>query len=708
VFFVPSRFKRSNRTWAHFQAALALSSLRLKASVPWLAVGLFAVAVLGACRNSATSEHSSASAVPRIVTFNNDIAPILFTHCATCHRPIEAAPANDLAAGGRTAPSTAANAAASAPADVAAAARQDLGPLCVAGAPFSLLDYESARVNAAAIAAATKRRAMPPWLPEAGHGEFVNERRLTDAQIALIQQWVAQGAPEGDAASRPRPPVFADGWQLGTPDLVLALESYTLEAGARDVFRNFVVPVPRTPARYVRAIEFRADNQKVLHHANVALDPARTSRRLDRLDPQPGFTAMPDDEVQNVYGWSPGKVPVLEPADTAWALEDGSDLVVQLHMIATAQPEGLRPQIGLFFSSTPPTRQPITIKLESKSIDIPAGEANYTVEDSYVLPADVDAVSIYPHAHYLAREMRGTATLPDGSVKPLILIRQWDVRWQDQYRYRTPLALPKGTTLSMRFTYDNSEGNRNRRTSPPARVTWGPQSTDEMGALWLEVIPRQPQDARLLQQDYFRRALKTDIDAAELQVRARPQDPSAHNLLAMRLLQAGRASDARAHLDEALRLNGSDAEARSNLGTLLQAEGRLPEAMAQLQQAVRLKPGDDRLRFNLGNVLQAGGRPDDAAREYRRAIELNPENADAHFNLAMLLGPQNRIDEAIGHLRRVIDINPQNADAYRNLAVAFELQGRRAEAIGHLTTALRIQPESQAARQQLARLSGGR
>lgn len=549
---------------------------------------------------------------------------------------------------------------------------------------------------------------MPPWLPEAGHGEFVNERRLTDEQIALIQQWVAQGAPEGDAASRPQPPAFADGWQLGTPDLVLALENYTLDAGGRDVFRNFVVPVPRTATRYVRAIEFRADNQKVLHHANVALDPARMSRRLDRLDPKPGFTAMPDDEVQNVFGWSPGKVPVLEPADTAWALEEGSDLVVQLHMIASSTPEMLRPQIGLFFSSTPPTRQPITIKLESKSIDIPAGDANYIVEDSYVLPADVDAVSVYPHAHYLAKEMRGTATLPDGTVKPLVLIRQWDVRWQDQYRYRTPLTLPKGTTLSMRFTYDNSESNRNRRTSPPQRVTWGPQSTDEMGALWLEVIPRQPQDARLLQQDYFRRALKTDIDAAELQLRSRPQDPSAHNLLAMRLLQAGRAAEARAHLEEALRLDASDAEARSNLGTVLQAEGRLPEAMTQLQQAVRLNPGDDRLRFNLGNVLQAGGRTDDAAREYRRAIQINPGNADAHFNLAMLLGPQNRIDEAIGHLRQVIEINPQNADAYRNLAVAFELQGKPEDAVRFLTTALRIEPESQAARQQLARLGGGR
>ena len=245
------------------------------------------------------------SRVPRPVTFNKDIAPILFENCATCHRPIESGPA-------------------------------DRGAIrCAWRARRSrLLDYANAQPRAREIAEATLTRAMPPWLPESGHGEFLNPRRLRDDQIALIQQWVEQGAPEGDPADKPKPPVFPDGWQLGKPDVVLkSAESYTLQPGKGDVFRNFVFPVPRSSTRYVRAIEFRADNPKVLHHANVAVDPARVSRRLDRIDPGPGFATMPEDEVQNVFGWSPGKVPILEPADTAWVLEEGSDLVVQLHMV---------------------------------------------------------------------------------------------------------------------------------------------------------------------------------------------------------------------------------------------------------------------------------------------------------------------------------------------------------------------------------------
>ncbi len=623
----------------------------------------------------------AAPASTSLVTFNKDIAPILFENCASCHRP--------------------ARSAASAPVD-------PKDPLCIAGAPFSLLDYASAHANAEAIAQATLTRAMPPWLPEPGHGEFLGTRRLSDAQIDLIQRWVQQGAPQGDATRPPAPPTFPDGWQLGTPDLVVkSADAYTLNAGKDDVFRTLVVPVPASPTRYVRAIEFRADNPRVIHHANVAVDPARVSRTLDRADPGPGFAAMPEDAVQNVFGWSPGKVPILEPKDTAWALDEGSDLVVQLHMVPGSRAETVQPSIGLFFSPTPPTRVPIVVKLESKAIDIPAGAANHVVEDSYVLPADVTAVSVYPHAHYLAREMSGTATLPDGTVTPLLLIKQWDIRWQDQYRFREPLALPKGTTLRMRFTYDNSAANP-RSPKPARRVVWGQHSTDEMGALWVEVIPQRREDADILTRDYFRRAQQSDLASAELRVRVTPGDPSVHNALAMRYVSVGRLADARRHLDESLRLAPDHAEAHSNLGTVLQMQGQLNEGAQHLQQAVALNPKDDRVRFNLANGLTAVGRVDDAVAELRRAIAINPDNADAHFNLAMLLGPRGQVNEAITLLRRAIDINPRNAEAHRNLSVAFGLQGRLDEAIREAQAALRIQPDSRPAREQLDRLLAAR
>jgi tetratricopeptide (TPR) repeat protein len=666
------------------------------------ALVLAGIAIVAVAACSKTTEQAERTAA-RAVTFN-EIAPILFDNCATCHRPIDDAP-QPAATSGLAATKPSAN----------AGSADD--PICVAGAPFSVLDYESVRRNARAIASAVQRRAMPPWLPEPGHGVFADERRLSDHQIAQIAKWVESGAPHGNPADVPKPPKFSGGWQLGTPDLVLTLpEPYVLQPfdsaqgrpGSRDVFRNFVIPVPITQTRYVRAVEFRADRPQVLHHADLAVDRGRVSRVLDRADPGPGFATMDGADVYNVYGWSPGKVPVMEAADNAWILAPGTDFVLLLHMIAGAQSETVQPQIGLFFSDTPPTRTPISVKLEAQGIAIPAGDANYVVEDNYVLPVDVDAVSIYPHAHYLGKEMRGTATLPDGSQKDLLWIRRWDFRWQDRYRYRSPVFLPRGTRLSMRFSYDNSAANPNNRIDPPQRVRSGPRSTDEMGQLWIEVVPRRAEDAARLNADFVSRSLSAAVASAELEVRVDPRVAATHNILATRYLRVGRIADAQARLEEAVRLDPRDAEVQSNLGTVLQAQGRLNEGMQHLRTAVRLKPKDDSVRFNLGAGLLAVGQPEAAMREFEAAIALNPENAAAHFNLGVILGPRNRLDDAIRHLQRAVEINPLHADGYHNLAVAYGLQRRIEEGIAAAQAAVRLNPDSAVARQQLQRLLAAR
>jgi tetratricopeptide (TPR) repeat protein len=650
------------------------------------------LAVVVGC--SSTTQQAEKTA-PRAATFNRDIAPILFDNCASCHRPIEDAAPPRAATSGPPQPS--------------AKAGSSDDPICVAGAPFSVLDYDSVRRHARAIASAVQRRAMPPWLPEPGYGLFAHERRLRDDQIALVTTWAESGAPEGNPADLPKRPTFSGGWQLGMPDLVLTLpEPYVLPPGRGDVFRNFVIPVPITTTRYVRAVEFRADRPQVLHHADLAIDLGRVSRVLDRADPGPGFATMDGDQVQNVYGWSPGKVPAMEPADNAWTLDPGTDFVLLLHMIASAQSETVQPTIGLFFSDSLPTHTPISVKLEAHGIAIPAGEPNYVVEDSYVLPVDVEAVSIYPHAHYLGKEMRGTATLPDGTQKDLLWIRRWDFRWQDRYRYRSPVFLPKGTQLSMRFTYDNSADNPNNRNHPPQRVRSGPRSTDEMGQLWIEVVPRRVEDAALLNADFVRRSLLAAIASSELDARLDANVAAAHNALATRYLQVGRVADAQAELDQALRLDPHDAESHSNLGVVLQSKGRLAEAMQHLRTAVRLKPKDDSVHFNLGVGLLAAGQPDAAMREFEAAIALNPENADAHFNLALILGPRNQLNDAIAHLQRVVEVNPLNGDAYQNLAVAYGLQGRIDAGIAAAQAAVRLKPDSAPAREQLRRLLAAR
>lgn len=595
-------------------------------------------------------------------TFSKDVAPILYAQCVSCHRPGEAA-------------------------------------------PFSLLDYDEVRKRATQIAGITRRRVMPPWLPEPGYGAFAAERRLRDDQIDTIQRWVANGSPQGNPADKPAAPQWSDGWQLGTPDLVLKLqEPYTLQPSGRDFFRSFIIPVPLERTRYVKALEFRPGNPRILHHASVGADRTRYARTLDRADPAPGFTAMPEDQIQNMFGWTPGRTPAPEPPDLAWPLNTGSDLVVQLHMLPTGKSETIQPLVGLFFTDTPPTRSPLVIALESKTIDIPAGQPDYVVEDRYVLPADVDLFTVYPHAHYLAKEMSCTATLPDGSVKPLLLIKSWNFSWQEQYRYAEPLFLPGGTTVSMRFTYDNSANNPRNPHQPPQRVAWGPLSSDEMASLWLQIRPRRDSDASLFMRDYVQRSLVADIAGAELQTRLHHDTAAPYNQLATMYIRGARLDEAVAALESALRIKPDSAEALGNLGSVRQMQGRIPEAVDILRRAVAINANDDRLRFNLGNALHASGRTDDAIRELRRAVQINPENGDAHFNLAVILGPRRQLSEAVGHLRRAIEINPQHVEAHRNLAVALGMSGQFEEGLKEARTALEIRPDSAETRQVLALL----
>src|SRR5262249_17332354 len=159
-------------------------------------------------------------------------------------------------------------------------------------------------------------------------------------------------------------------------------------------------------------------------------------------DPEPGYdgvilrsAAFPDGYF---LGWTPGQISPLLPKGMAWTLEPGSDLVVEIHMQPSGKPEQVAPSIGIYFTDDPPDRTPVMLRLGRQNIDIPAGDDHYVVEDSFVLPVDVELQALQPHAHHRAREVVGIATLPDGTTKWLINIKSWDFRWQHVYRFVSP------------------------------------------------------------------------------------------------------------------------------------------------------------------------------------------------------------------------------------------------------------------------------
>jgi tetratricopeptide (TPR) repeat protein len=569
---------------------------------------------------------------PAVLTFHRDIAPLIWQRCGTCHRPGESA-------------------------------------------PFSLLEYAEVRSHARQIVTVTKGGIMPPWLPAPGYGDFAGERRLRPAEINRIERWVEQGAPEGDPALRQSPPKWPEGWQLGQPDLVVELpEPYTLPESGPDVFRNFVIPIPLESKRYVRGMEVRPGVRNAVHHATILIDRTRASRRLDAQDPRPGYEGMFSEGAQNpdshALGWTPGRTPVLEPPDIAWRLDPGSDLVVQLHMIPSGKLEPVKPSVGFFFADATPRRMPIDFRLGSKTIDIPAGISGYAIEDSYTLPVDVEVLSVYPHAHYLAKDLKAWATLPDGQTLSLLWIKEWDFKWQDQYRYTTPLRLPRGTTLTMRYTYDNSAENPRNPRNPPAIVTYGPQSSDEMGDLWLQLLPSNVSDAAVLARAYRALELRKNVASAELMVARSPRDADWLNALGARYLEAGRILEGAARLEEAIRLAPGHAEAHHNLGHARRRQGRSADAIAHLRRAAALAPLNDRIHYSLANALQDSGRLDEAIVHFRRSVALNPDAADAHNDLGTALGSWGHLDQAVLEFRRALELQPDYDAARKNLSAA--------------------------------------
>lgn len=417
------------------------------------------------------------SAASREVTYSRDVAPILFNNCVKCHRP------NDMA-------------------------------------PMSLMTYKDVAHWTRQIRQAVVERKMPPWHADPKIGDFSNDPRLTDAEIATIDAWVRSGAKEGDPKDLPPAPVFPVGWHI-KPDVVLTIPEFTVPGGSMDDYEYIYVPTNFTEDKWVQAAEVMPGDKRVVHHATVSVVAAdkvakkeeenskadagvdkfhyRTGRVLHIRPETPvvddgcstpeggGFPGEQSGYLNIVPGiYLPGHLAETRPSGYALRIPAGSYLQFQVHY---SNHTGIdvkdHTSIGLVFAKEPVKHEIAQYEIWNNLFLIPPNDNNHKVTSCFTLPKDVTALAYTAHMHFRGKSMTTEAIYPDGRHEVILNVPHYDFRWQEIYFLKHQFLMPKGTKLVTTAYFDNSLDNF-QNPDPSKAIRWGEPSDEEMMGFWLQ------------------------------------------------------------------------------------------------------------------------------------------------------------------------------------------------------------------------------
>jgi hypothetical protein len=404
---------------------------------------------------------AAAQAAQNAPTFSKDVAPVLYKHCTTCHRPGEIA-------------------------------------------PMSLLTHEQARPWARAIRDNVVNGVMPPWHADSAHGKWVNDRSLTSPEKDVIVRWVDAGAPQGNPRDLPKAPVYAEGWTIGPPDAVVTMDKpYAVPAQGEIDYQYFEMQTNFTEDKWVQALEVRPGNRGVVHHILVYARPPEMTRgpQVFRMQNPPGPlspTQMKELEEAKadpakaqelrqraqrrgnlIAQIAPGTNAKAYAPGSAMLIEAGTVLTFQVHYTTNGTAGTDQSRIGFTFAKQAPSNPVYATAMMNPRFMIPAGAANHPVEAQMEFLEDVTVYSLAPHTHLRGKTWEYSVTYPDGRTEVILSVPTYDFNWQTDYVFATPLRLPKGSIMKSVAHYDNSKQNPSN-PDPTQPVYWGDQTWEEM------------------------------------------------------------------------------------------------------------------------------------------------------------------------------------------------------------------------------------
>lgn len=419
------------------------------------------------------------------LTFTKDIASIIYTNCTSCHRPGEVA-------------------------------------------PFPLVSYKDVASKAKMILNVIESHYMPPWKADPNYLHYANERILRNGEIDSLKHWVDLRMPKGKKSDLPPLPSDYTGYyNLGKPDYVFRMKKpFLIKGNNKQKFVWIKIPYDfHTKEEYLdlMTVELVPDNKKYVHHIQTSW--FEFDKKYNNLLEKGNDFYLKEDSITNsdfiklvpameferpklvhMGLWSPGVTPQIFEDNIGSKIPSKGIFIAGMHYEESPTDVYDNSHFNVYLKKKPVERviNNIDIGLDGDSpVEPPLVIPPDTIATFYSklkINGDLSILYAMPHMHLIAKKFLAYAITPQKDTIKIIKINDWAYNWQEFYKFNPMLKIPRGSTIHIEGTYDNTSSNPNNPFNPPRTISslnkQIMETKEEMLNLFLIVLPYKEGDEK--------------------------------------------------------------------------------------------------------------------------------------------------------------------------------------------------------------------